>query len=60
MKTYIVYDGKGEERGYLQATNQNKAEAKAKKLHGDRASVSYTEISDAHAAELFGKKRKRK
>jgi hypothetical protein len=44
MKTYIVYDGRGEERGYIQAYNHNAAEKVAKKKYGPLASVAYTEL----------------
>ena len=44
MKTYIVYDGKGNERGYIKASSHNSAERKAKILYGLNASVSYTEL----------------
>lgn len=41
---YIVYDGKGEERGMIQARSHNEAEEHAKKLYGEQASVAYTEV----------------
>jgi hypothetical protein len=44
MKTYIVYDGYGNERGYIKARSGNEAEAKAQKLYGPKASVAYTEL----------------
>lgn len=44
MKTFIVYDQWGEERGYVQARNHNDAEKKAHYLYGPKASVAYTEI----------------
>lgn len=44
MKVYIVYDSAGVERGYLRARSHNEAEARAKKLYGEKASVAYTEI----------------
>lgn len=44
MKTYIVYDSQGIERCYIKAGSHNAAEKKAKKLYGDKATVSYTEI----------------
>ena len=44
MKTYIVYDEKGNERGYIKSVSHNSAEKKAKKLYGLNASVAYTEL----------------
>jgi len=45
MKTYIVYDPCGNEVGYLRTTGgQNVAEKKAIDRHGNRSSVSYTEL----------------
>lgn len=44
MKTYIVYDEAGNERGYIKAGSHNAAEKKAQKKYGPRASVAYTEI----------------
>ena len=44
MKTYIVYDGKGNEVGYINAANHNAAERRAKEKYGIMASVAYTEI----------------
>ena len=44
MKTFIVYDQWGDERGYVQARNHNDAEKKAHYLYGPKASVVYTEI----------------
>ena len=44
MKTYIVYDEKGNERGYIKSASHNSAEKKAKKLYGLNASVAYTEL----------------
>lgn len=57
MKTYIKYDERGNEVGYLQAANQNKAELLAKAMHGSNASVAYTEISAELEQKLFGKKK---
>ena len=44
MKTYIVYNEKGEEIALLKASNHNSAETKAKKKYGEKTSVCYTEI----------------
>jgi hypothetical protein len=44
MKTYIVYDGNGDECGYVKARSHNEAEKKAKKLFGEQAMVVYTEL----------------
>ena len=44
MKTYIVYDEKGNERGYIKAASHNSAEKKAKAKYGALAFVAYTEI----------------
>ena len=44
MKTYIVYDEKGIERGYIKASGHNAAEKKAQKKYGPKASVCYTEL----------------
>ena len=44
MKTYIVYDEKGNEVALIKAATHNKAEAKAKKKYGEKAFVAYTEI----------------
>jgi hypothetical protein len=44
MKTYIIYDEKGNERGYIKATSHNAAEKKAQKKYGPLASVAYTEL----------------
>lgn len=44
MKTYIVYDGVGYERGYIKARSHNEAEKKAKKMYGEKAFVAYTEL----------------
>jgi len=44
MKTYIVYDGVGNEVGYIKAANHNTAEKKAKKKFDIKASVVYTEL----------------
>jgi hypothetical protein len=44
MKTYIVYDETGNERGYIKAGSHNSAEKKAKAKYGSRASVAYTEL----------------
>jgi len=44
MKTYIVYDDKGNERGIIKAGSHNAAEKKAQKLYGPKASVAYTEV----------------
>jgi hypothetical protein len=44
MKTYIVYDSKGNEKPMIKAVSHNAAEKKAKKLYGDKASVCYTEV----------------
>jgi hypothetical protein len=44
MKTYIVYDERGNECGYLKARSHNEAEKKAQATHGPLASVAYTEL----------------
>jgi hypothetical protein len=44
MKTYIIYNEKGEEIGLIKASSHNKAEEKAKKKHGEKCSVTYTEV----------------
>ena len=44
MKTYIIYDEKGNERGYIKAGSHNAAEKKAKAKYGPLASVAYTEL----------------
>jgi hypothetical protein len=44
MKTYIVYDPSGIERGYIKAGNHNSAEKKAIKKFGVGSSVCYTEL----------------
>ena len=44
MKTYIVYDEKGNEKPMIKAKSHNAAEEKAKKLYGEKASVCYTEV----------------
>ena len=44
MKTYIVYDGNGNEAGYIKAKSHNDAEKKAIKKYGQNASVAYTEL----------------
>lgn len=44
MKTYIVYDEKGDEIGYIKAASHNAAEKKAQAKHGKLASVAYTEL----------------
>jgi len=44
MKTYIVYDGTGAERGYIKARSHNEAEKKAQSQYGPKASVAYTEL----------------
>lgn len=44
MKTYLVYDENGEERGYIRAGSHNSAEKKAKARYGEKASVAYTEV----------------
>lgn len=44
MKTYIVYDAKGNEHGYVKAANHNAAEKKAVERFGNGATVSYTEL----------------
>ena len=44
MKTYIVYDGDGNEVRIIKASGHNAAEKKAKALYGDKASIVYTEI----------------
>jgi hypothetical protein len=44
MKTYIVYNEKGEEVAIIKAGSHNAAEKKAKKKYGEKASVCYTEI----------------
>ena len=45
-KVFIVYDSKGVEvpNLYIRSSGHNQAEKTAKKLYGDNASVSYTEI----------------
>ncbi len=44
MKTYIVYDPQGNERGYVRTANQNAAEKKAVASYGERSTVAYTEL----------------
>ncbi len=44
MKTYIVYNPKGIEVGYLKAGSHNSAEKKAIAKYGAGSSVCYTEI----------------
>jgi hypothetical protein len=44
VKTYIVYDREGNERGYIKAASHNAAEKKAKAKYGPLASVAYTEL----------------
>jgi hypothetical protein len=44
MKTYIGYDGNGNEVGLIKARSHNEAEAKAQAAHGPMASVAYTEV----------------
>jgi hypothetical protein len=44
MKTYIVYDRTGTERGYIEAGSHNAAEKKAIKKYGEGSTVCYTEI----------------
>jgi hypothetical protein len=44
MKTYIVYDSTGTERGYIKAGSHNSAEKKAIKKYGIGSTVCYTEI----------------
>ena len=44
MKTYIVYDERGIEVGYIKAGGHNAAEKKARKKWGAKASVAYTEL----------------
>ncbi len=44
MKTYIVYDGQGIERGYYRASGMNAAEKAAKAKYGERTFVTYTEL----------------
>lgn len=45
MKTYVVYDPKGNEMPELiKATSHNAAEKKAVKKYGTGSSVSYTEV----------------
>jgi hypothetical protein len=44
MKTYIVYDEQGNERGYIKAASHNAAEKKAQAKYGVKASVAYTEL----------------
>lgn len=44
MKTYIVYDSTGNEVGYWRGASHNAAEQAAKKQHGERAMVTYTEL----------------
>ena len=44
MKTYVVFDPQGNERGYVKATSHNNAEKKAVAKFGERSTVSYTEL----------------
>jgi len=44
MKTYIVYDPRGDEVGYIKARGHNEAEAKAIRIYGAGSSVCYTEL----------------
>jgi len=44
MKTFIVYNEKGIEVGYIKAGGHNAAEKKAQKKYGAKASVAYTEL----------------
>lgn len=44
MKTYIVYDPKGNERPYIKARSHNEAEKKAIAMYGVGSSVCYTEV----------------
>jgi hypothetical protein len=44
MKTYIVYDSKGNEVGYWRGRGMNEAESAAKAKYGSQAMVSYTEL----------------
>lgn len=44
MKVFIVYDDKGNDRGYVYAKNHNDAEKKAHYMYGPKAFVAYTEI----------------
>lgn len=44
MKTYIVYDGTGNEVDLIKAGSHNAAEKKAKKKYGENATVAYTEV----------------
>lgn len=45
MKSYIVYDRNGVEFAIITAGSHNAAEAKAKKLFGDRVGgIAYTEV----------------
>ena len=44
MKNYIVIDSQGNEREIIKAASHNAAEKKAKKMYGQDASVSYTEL----------------
>jgi hypothetical protein len=44
MKTYIVYDERGNEVGMIKAGSHNAAEKKAKNKYGPKASVTYTEV----------------
>ncbi len=44
MKTYIVYNETGTERGYIRDSGMNAAEKKVKAKYGERAFVAYTEL----------------
>ena len=44
MNTYTVYNKEGEEIDLIKAPSHNKADAKAKKKHGEFVIVAYTEV----------------
>jgi hypothetical protein len=44
MKTFIVYDSTGTERGYIKASGHNAAEKKVITMFGARSSVAGTEL----------------
>jgi hypothetical protein len=47
MKTYIVWNSKGNEVGYIRSNNHNNAEITAQKMFGDKTTVEYTELGPA-------------
>ncbi len=47
MRTYIIYDSKGDEVGMIRCDGHNKAESMARTAYGPMASVAETEVSEA-------------